>query len=74
MEDTILLKNFPSIMEAEIAKDILEKNGIKSGIQRGNEGASVEFVSVVGDANLFVLEKDLKKAKEILEEYSMSKE
>lgn len=61
----ILLKIFDSLSEAKLAKNLLEKYGIKSIIQRGPLVAIGE-IGDIGRTDLFVLEKDIEKAKEIL--------
>jgi hypothetical protein len=63
MQD-IFLKNFGSIMEAELAKRLLEADGIKSFIQKRT------WTNPGGDAmgaDLFVSEKDLREASKILD-------
>lgn len=64
----ILLKTFNSLAVAGLAKNILERYGIKSVIQKRGlemiEGAGGD----IAGADLFVTEKDIKKAKKILEE------
>lgn len=66
MDNLILLKNFSSIPEAELAKQLLNSERIKSMIQKGNIGVASEFTGSVGDANLFVVKRDVEKAKKIL--------
>ena len=62
-----LLKKFNSLIEAELAKNFLRESGIKCFIQkRGLEWAEGAGGDLAG-ADLFVLEKDIGKAKEILE-------
>lgn len=64
----ILLKTFDSLAIAGLAKNTLEKYGIKSILQkRGLEMAEGAGGDMAG-ADLFVLEKDIEKAKKILEE------
>ncbi|MFA5021482.1 MAG: hypothetical protein WC508_00160 [Patescibacteria group bacterium] len=63
--EPILFKKFDSISEAELAKNILIKKGIKSFIEKGG----LQFPGDSGDmygADLYVLTKDLKQAEEIL--------
>jgi hypothetical protein len=67
MNDPILLKRFSSIMEAELAKSLLESQNINCIIKN----AGLKFVGDLGDgygADLFVLEKNIEKAKKILEQ------
>ena len=66
--EQVCIKNFSTIIEAEMAKGFLEANEIKSVIQKDASisGGGVAAGSGVG-VNLFVLEKDVEKAKELLE-------
>lgn len=61
------LKNFGTYAEAELAKNLLEKLGVRAWIQKGDLNAAGEFAGFSGDADVFVFEKDFKKAKDILE-------
>ncbi|MDO8424481.1 MAG: DUF2007 domain-containing protein [bacterium] len=62
----ILLKSFSSVMEAELAKNLLQTSGISSVVQKkGLEWAEGAGGDVAG-ADLFILEKDAARAKEIL--------
>lgn len=64
----ILLKTFNSLAIAELAKTTLEKYGVKSVLQKkGLEMAEGAGGDIAG-ADLFVLEKDIEKARKILEE------
>jgi hypothetical protein len=64
----ILFKTFASYAEAEAAKDLLSKHGIKSVVQRSNSSACVDFSGYAMGADIFILEKDKKEAGEILGE------
>ena len=66
MDNLILLKNFSSIPEAELMKQFLDSEGIKSMIQKGNIGVASEFTGSVGDADLFVMKRDIEKAKKVI--------
>ena len=60
------VKFFNSIVEAELAKNLLKESNIESSIQR----RGVQFPGDMGDsygADLLVDEKDVEKVKEILE-------
>ena len=60
----ICLKHYNLLPEAELAKNLLESNGIKSLLQKdGLPGAGLMLVQ---GADLFVDDKDKEKAKEIL--------
>ncbi len=63
----VKVKNFNSNMLAESAKNLLKEHGIESIIKV--EGG-IEFQGALGDsfgADLYVLDKDYEKAKEIIE-------
>lgn len=63
----VLLKSYNSLAEAELAKNLLQTQNIKSVVQKNGlewvEGAGGD----VAGADLFVLESDAERAKEILE-------
>lgn len=68
MDDFVLLKHFNSIALAKLAKNMLEVKRVKSVLR--NTG--LEFPEDLGDsygADLYVPEKQFKKAKEILETF-----
>jgi len=67
MEKEILLKKFNSNLLTEATQNLLKSNGIVSIIKV--EGG-IEFRGALGDsygADLYVLEKDYKRAKQIIE-------
>lgn len=69
MGKLVFLKSFNSIILAEFARNLLKYHNINSIIK--NSG--VEFPGDLGDGfggELYVLEKDYEKAKEILDEDS----
>ena len=70
---SVFFKNFANYAEATMAKEILEKEGIKSVIQKGDINAASEFVGWIGDVDMFVLENNLDKAKEIVNAYFQQK-
>lgn len=62
----IKIKFFNSIVAAELAGNLLKENGIKNMVQK----RGMDFPGDLGDsygADLFVAEKDVEKAKELLE-------
>jgi len=61
------IKNFGSIVEAALARNLLKTKGIESVVGKGNLGTAGEFTGAVGDADLFVSENKLEKARKILE-------
>ena len=59
---------FNSVVESELAKNILKENGIISLVQK----RGIEFAGDMGDsygADLFVEVKDVDEAKKILDNY-----
>ncbi len=67
MAKQVLLKKFGSNLLAEAAQNLLKSRGIPSLIK---VTGGIEFRGALGDswgADLWVLEKDFKKAKEIIE-------
>lgn len=64
--NTIKIKFFNSIAEAQLIGNLLESCGVKNLVKK----RGLEFPGDLGDfygADLFVAERDVKKAKEILE-------
>lgn len=62
----IKIKFFDSIVGAQLAGNLLKEHGVKNWVQK----KGLNFPGDLGDsygAELFVLEKDVEKAKEILE-------
>jgi len=62
----IKIKFFNSIMDAQLASNLLKEHGVKNWVQK----RGLNFPGDLGDsygAELFVLEKDVEKVKEILE-------
>ena len=66
MENT-KLKSFHSVVEAELAKNLLKESGVIAYVQKNG----VEFAGDMGDsygADLFVRESDVEKARAILKD------
>lgn len=64
--DLVLLQNFSSESEAELARGLLEANGVKAVVQKGDAAAAELFVGAAGEADLYVEEHSLARAREIL--------
>ncbi|MDD5341539.1 MAG: DUF2007 domain-containing protein [Patescibacteria group bacterium] len=62
-----LLKSFSSIAEAELARNFLASNGIKCVMQKGGKNASAAYLGEVAGADLYVSEKDLEQANNLLD-------
>lgn len=65
MNDWVIIQSFERIHQAELSKDILEKNNIKAVIV--NEKDSL---FLLGDIELFVKKEDEKKAKALIDEFN----
>jgi hypothetical protein len=63
--EPILFKRFSSIPEAEMAKDLLAQQGIKSFVQKGGLQYPGDSGDIYG-ASLFISQKDFDQAKDIL--------
>ncbi len=69
MEKLVVVKNFLNKSEAELAKGFIESNGIATVISADNLGGYRPHLTYgMGGVQLLVREKDLLKAKELLEE------
>jgi hypothetical protein len=76
-EKIILLKTFGSRIEAELAKSLLESNGIKTMISADDAGEMYPAASVYWGVKLFVNEKDFEIADSLInnfEEFEPEKE
>lgn len=65
-ENTVVLKSFINEFEAEIAKSVLEEEGIESFISKDDEGSMNPSLILTQGVRLHVFEKDEAKALEIL--------
>lgn len=71
MVDLITVESYPSRLEAEIAKGLLEVNGIKSLIVADDAGGMRPFpISYTVGVELKVLEEEFEEAKKILNKKS----
>jgi hypothetical protein len=61
-----LLKTFSSRIEAELAKSLLESNGIKTMISADDAGEMYPAASVYWGVKLFVNEKDFETADSLI--------
>ncbi len=73
MTDLVHIKSFASRHEADMARGILESNGIKA-IVRGDDygGLGPHILYTTGGAHLYVNERDAADAVDILEKYNKS--
>jgi hypothetical protein len=65
-ESTVVVKTFMNEFEAEIAKSVLEEEGIESFISKDDEGSMNPALQLTMGVKLHVFEKDEEKALEIL--------
>lgn len=64
--EQVCIKSFPTELEADLAKKILEENSIKSVLQQGGiTNGYIQSPWIVG-ISMFVLKKDAEKAKDLL--------
>lgn len=70
MNEFILFQTFNTRIEAEIVKGKLESNGIKTFISGDDQGgmSPFPFQPASTGVQLHVLEKDIRRAKEIVKE------
>lgn len=71
-DDLVTVSTHPTIVEAELAKNILETAGIDAHIHAPH--ANALYPGVLGEVMLQVREEDLKKAQQALEEGTLLKE
>lgn len=69
-EKTVVLKVFTNEFEAELAKSILEEEGIKAYISSDDVGGMQPPQQMSEGIKLIVMETDYDKAKEVLDAYS----
>jgi len=69
-ENSVVVKTFMSEFEAEIAKGILEEEGIKCYISSDDTGGMRPHLQLTLGVRLIVMEKDLRRALEILDAYN----
>jgi hypothetical protein len=68
MADLVILKTYNTRTEAEIAKGLLKTNGISAVIAADNAGGMRPFpFQYVAGVRLMVKDKDLQRAKEIID-------
>jgi hypothetical protein len=66
MSNFIFLKNFASVLEADLAKNLLEAYGVKCMIQKGRSGSRAHS-GYAGEGDLFVQDFDVEKARTFLD-------
>jgi len=66
--NTVCIQTYSTIAEAEMAKGILESNGIHAMVSADNIGGLIASLDLTGGVKLLVLEEFAKRANEILDE------
>ena len=69
-ENIIVVKTFMSEFEAEIAKGMLEEEGIECYVSSDDTGGMRPHLQLTLGVRLIVMEKDLQRALEILDAYN----
>ena len=66
--ETVCVKTFQTVAEAEFARGILESNGIHAMVSADDVGGLIGSLELTEGVRLMVLEENAKRAAEILEE------
>lgn len=68
MSDLVLVKKFQNTVEAQIAKNFLEQEGIHAAVSAADSGGTISGFAgwLVGEGALFVLESDVDNARTLL--------
>lgn len=69
-DKTVVVKTFLSEFEAEIAKGMLEEEGIECYVSSDDTGGMRPHLQLTLGVRLIVMEKDLQRALEILDAYN----
>jgi hypothetical protein len=72
MSNSVVVKTFGSEIDAQLAKEILEANGIKASVVADDMAGW--FPTIAGEIKLTVLEEDAAVAQEILNSSSQEAE
>ena len=67
MPDTVCVWKFANLPEAELARQILEDEGIPSSVSTGKDALQAYFGFVTGEAGVSVLKENAEQALDILE-------
>ena len=63
----IVIRRFQNGAEADLAKAILEANGIEAAVLRDDAGGMIPAMSLMSDIRLVVAPQDAEAAREVLE-------
>jgi hypothetical protein len=69
-ENSVVVKTFMSEFEAEIAKGMLEEEGIECYVSSDDTGGMRPHLQLTLGVRLIVMEKDLQRTLEILDAYN----
>ena len=63
----VVIRRFQNGAEADLAKAILEANGIEAAVLRDDAGGMIPAMSLMSDIRLVVSPQDAEAAREVLE-------
>jgi len=63
----VVIRRFQNGAEADLAKAILEANGIEAAVLRDDAGGMIPAMSLMSDLRLVVAPQDAEAAREVLE-------
>jgi hypothetical protein len=63
----VVIRRFQNGAEADLAKAILEANGIEAAVLRDDAGGMIPAMSLMSDIRLVVAPEDAEAAREVLE-------
>ncbi|HLQ22818.1 MAG TPA: DUF2007 domain-containing protein [Gemmatimonadales bacterium] len=63
----VVIRRFQNGAEADLAKAILEANGIEAAVLRDDAGGMIPAMSLMSDIRLVVAPQDAEAAREVLE-------
>lgn len=66
-ENAYVVRSFPSSVEAEFARAVLDANGIASMVLRDNAGGMLSFLDVIHPVRLVVRQGDVDTAVRLLD-------
>lgn len=66
-DNLVLIRTFSSLLDAEIALEHLESHGVEAMIRKDDNGGMRPWMQQMQGVDIFVLEKDLKKAERVLD-------
>ncbi len=68
MSEVVVVKTFPNRMEADLAKSVLEGNGIRASVSADDAGGMLPHIGfTTGGVKLFVIDDNAERALELLQ-------